>query len=78
MHHRVAEETVENYWRQHPNTTTIVHYQVTPVYKANETMPRSNIVDMKSNDRTIKRIGVINDAEGYHIDYQNGQFESIG
>lgn len=76
---RAAEETVENYWRQHPNTTTIVHYQVTPVYKAYETMPHGSIVDMKSDDGTInKRIGVINDAEGYRIDYQNGQFEEVG
>lgn len=76
---RYAEEMVENYWKEHANTNEIVHYQVTPVYKANETIPRGSIVDIKSNDGTInKRIVVINDAEGYHIDYQNGQFKSIG
>lgn len=70
---RAAEELAENYWKSNPNTQAIIHYQVLPIYNGNETIPRGSIVNEKSSDgRLNKQIIVINDAEGYKINYFNG------
>lgn len=72
---RKAEETAEGYWKEHPNTTNTIEYQVTPVYNGNERIPRGSIVDIKSSDNSINtEIVVINSAEGHVIDYNNGSF----
>lgn len=69
---RFAEETAENYWKSHPNTSEIINYQTTPIYNENETIPRGSIVDMKSSDGKLDlQIVVINSAEGLDIDYNS-------
>lgn len=74
---RAAEITVENYWKEHPNTNEIVHYQVTPVFNDNEYVPRGTIIDIKSSDNELNtRIVVINTAEGFAIDYTSGQYKA--
>lgn len=68
---RYAESMVENYWRSNPNTNQTVLYQTTPVYEANERIPRGSIVDIKSSDGKLdSEIVVINSAEGHEIDYK--------
>lgn len=75
---RYAEEMVENYWKEHANTTEIVHYQVEPMYKNNEVIPRGSIIDIKSSDNILnKRIVVINDVEGMKINYETGVAEKL-
>lgn len=70
---RYAEEMVENYWKEHTGTSEIVHYQVEPMYKNNEVIPRGSIIDIKSSDNILnKRIVVINDVEGMKINYETG------
>jgi hypothetical protein len=70
---RYAEELVEDYWKANPNTSSTVNYQTTPVYNADETVPRGSIVDIKSSDSTLNvEIVVINSAEGIEIDYVSG------
>jgi DNA-entry nuclease len=70
---RYAEELVEDYWKANPNTSSTINYQTTPVYNANETVPRGSIVDIKSSDNTLNaEIVVINSAEGIEIDYVSG------
>ncbi|MFC6254561.1 DNA/RNA non-specific endonuclease [Secundilactobacillus hailunensis] len=70
---RYGEETVENYWSDHPDTHQTVDYQTTPIYKGNESIPRGSLVDIKSSDGTINtEIAVINDAEGIKINYNTG------
>lgn len=69
---RYGEETVENYWSEHPGTHQTVDYQTTPIYKGNESIPRGSLVDIKSSDGVINtEIAVINDAEGIKINYSN-------
>lgn len=75
---RYAEEMVENYWKEHVNTTEIVHYQVEPMYKNNEGIPRGSIIDIKSSDNVLnKRIVVINDVEGMKINYETGATKKL-
>lgn len=75
---RYAEEMVENYWKEHVNTNEIVHYQVEPMYKNNEVIPRGSIIDIKSSDNILnKRIVVINDVEGMKINYETGTAEKL-
>ena len=70
---RYVEEMVENYWKEHAGTSEIVHYQVEPMYKNNEVIPRGSIIDVKSSDNILnKRIVVINDVEGMKINYETG------
>ena len=67
---RFAEETAEKYWHNHPDTQATISYQTTPIYNANETIPRGSKVDMKSSDGVLDvEIIVINSAEGLTIDY---------
>jgi len=70
---RAAEEIVENFWKSNPNSNTIVWYQTTPIYDGSEKIPRGSIVDILSSDNSINtEIVVINDAEGWTIDYSTG------
>ncbi|MQW23106.1 MULTISPECIES: DNA/RNA non-specific endonuclease [unclassified Lactococcus] len=70
---RFAEETVENYWKAHPNTSVTVQYQTTPLYQGSEKIPRGSLVDIKSSDGVLDtEIVVINSAEGNKIDYTSG------
>ena len=71
---RAAEEVAENYWKSHPDSTTTIYYQVTPVYNGNELIPRGSVVDIISSDGTINtEIVVINCAEGWTINYYTGE-----
>lgn len=75
---RYAEEMVENYWKEHTGTSEIVHYQVEPMYKNNEVIPRGSIIDIKSSDNILnKRVVVINDVEGMKINYETGVAEKL-
>jgi DNA-entry nuclease len=70
---RYAEELAEDFWKANPNTNATINYQTTPVYNANETIPRGSIVDIKSSDNTLNtEVVVINSAEGLEIDYASG------
>lgn len=70
---RAAEEIAENYWRSHPNSSTVIEYQTTPIYHGDEKIPRGSIVNEKSSDGQInEQIVVINSAEGYTINYNTG------
>ena len=70
---RYAEELAEDFWKANPNTSATINYQTTPVYNANETIPRGSIVDIKSSDNTLNiEVIVINSAEGLEIDYASG------
>lgn len=70
---RYAEELAEDFWKTNPNTSATINYQTTPVYNANETIPRGSIVDIKSSDNTLNtEVVVINSAEGLEIDYASG------
>lgn len=70
---RYAEELVENYWNNHPNTNNTVSYETTPLYKDTETMPRGSVVDIKSSDGSInKEIVIINSVEGINVNYSDG------
>lgn len=70
---RAAEEIAENYWRSHPNSSTVIEYQTTPIYHGSEKIPRGAIVNEKSSDGQINdQIVVINSAEGYAINYNTG------
>lgn len=70
---RYAEELAEDFWKANPNTSATINYQTTPVYNANETIPRGSIVDIKSSDNTLNtEVVVINSAEGLEIDYASG------
>lgn len=72
---RAAEITAEDYWKQHPNSNAYIDYQVLPIYNENETLPRGTIVDIKSSDNAInKRFVIINDIEGYKLNYNTGEY----
>lgn len=71
---RAAEEIAENYWKANPNSKATIQYQTTPIYNGSEKIPRGSIVNEKSSDGSINvEIAVINDAEGYTINYNTGQ-----
>lgn len=71
---RAAEEIAENYWKSHPGSTNVIYYQTNPVYIGDEIIPRGSVVDIKVSDNSIsRRIVVINDAEGWNINYNTGQ-----
>lgn len=70
---RYAEETAEDYWDAHPNTTNTIAYETTPLYQGSEQIPRGSIVDIKSSDSAVNtEIVVINDVEGIKISYNTG------
>lgn len=73
---RAPERYVEKYWMTHNNPGVIVKYEVTPVYNNLERIPRGSIVDVQSSDHILnKRFVIINDAEGYNINYMFGKFK---
>ncbi|WP_246224867.1 DNA/RNA non-specific endonuclease [Lentilactobacillus kribbianus] len=70
---RYAEETAENYWDTHTNTSNTINYETTPVYKDDETIPRGSIINLKSSDGSLNtEIVVINSVEGIDINYSDG------
>jgi DNA-entry nuclease len=70
---RAAEEMAEGYWKAHPGSKATISYQTTPLYSGAETMPRGSVVDERSSDGAINaEIVVVNDAEGYRINYVTG------
>ena len=70
---RAPEEAAEAYWADHPDTDAVVWYQTTPVYVGAEVIPRGSIVDERSSDGVVDaEYVVINDAEGWLIDYTTG------
>ncbi|GAK48698.1 deoxyribonuclease [Secundilactobacillus oryzae JCM 18671] len=74
---RYAEETAEDYWESHPNTTNTIHYETTPLYHAKEEVPRGSVVDIKSSDGVINtEIVVINSVEGIQLDYSDGSSDA--
>lgn len=75
---RKPEETVENYWQSHANSSSYVLYKVTPVYSGIELIPRGSIVDVLSSDKKInERFAIINSAEGYKVNYSNGTVSKL-
>ena len=70
---RAAEELAENYWKTHKDSTTTIWYQTTPIYQGSELIPRGSVVDELSSDGTVNaETVVINDAEGWTINYNTG------
>lgn len=60
-----------------PTDETLI-YQVRPVYNGDELLPRYVIVDIKSSDRRIdEQVIVDNSANGYEINYSNGEFKKL-
>jgi len=75
---RVSEEIVENYWKDHADSDVTIWYQSTPIYNGDEIVPRGNVVDILSSDGTIDtELVVINDAEGWTIDYSTSEISPI-
>jgi len=71
---RAAEEIAENYWKANPGSVATIYYQVTPLYNGNELIPRGSVIDILSSDGSINtEIVVINDAEGWAINYFTGE-----
>lgn len=72
-----AEEKVRNVVTNKKNTK--VYYKVTPVYKANELIPRGSHVQAKSINDNGKSINlntwVFNNEEGVNINYHNGTWQ---
>lgn len=65
----------------HDNPEVKVYYQVTPVYKENELMPRgSHVRAYSTNDdgqAVNLNVWVSNTQKGLNIDYQNGTYNQI-
>lgn len=60
-----------------PTDETLI-YQVRPVYNGDELLPRYVIVDVKSSDGKIdEQVIVDNSANGYEINYSNGDFKKL-
>lgn len=67
------ETLVRTYLQAHQAET--VSYVATPIYEADELVPRSVYVDVKSSDGELDLcIEVYNAAKGYDIDYATGTF----
>lgn len=70
---RYAEAKAKKYLESNQNA--ILYYEVIPVYKDNEPLPRAVVVKMLSSDKSIdEAVMVYNTANGYTVDYQNGTF----
>lgn len=55
-----------------------VYYAATPVYKGDELLARSVLVDIRSSDGSLdQRIEVFNAARGFEIDYKTGTFRQV-
>lgn len=71
-------ETIARNWLK-DNQDGVMYYDVTPVYKDDELLPRVTYVDMLSSDGKVdKRVEVFNNAEGYDIDYRTGASTPTG
>lgn len=71
-----TERKAVNWIYKHKKGT--VYYAATPVYKSNEKIPRSVIVDIKTSDGTInERVIVYNAAKQYKIDYKTGKVKQL-
>lgn len=69
-----TETLARDYLKKNPNGT--LYYSVEPEYTGNELVPRSVIVNIKSNDGSIdKQVRVYNVATGYTIDYMTGEYQ---
>lgn len=69
-----TETLARNYLKANPKGT--VYYSVEPEYTGDELVPRSVIVNIKSNDGSIdKQVRVYNVATGYTIDYMTGEYQ---
>lgn len=65
----IAYEYLQN------NPDGSIYYFATPLYQNNELVPRSIIIDMKSDDGSInKEVEIFNVAPGYVIDYETGKY----
>ena len=68
-----CEMIASRYLTNNPNSS--IYYFVTPLYYGDELVPRSIIVDMKSEDSSIdKEVETFNVAPGYTIDYATGSY----
>jgi DNA-entry nuclease len=68
-----TETKVRNYLKKNAHCT--IYYSVMPVYHADELIPRSVIVDVKSCDGVInERVEVYNSVKGYTINYHTAEF----
>lgn len=71
-----TETKVRNYLKKHKNVTVL--YEVTPVYVANELIPRTCIIDIQSSDYKLdEEVIVYNAQKGYIIDYNTGTWNKI-
>lgn len=69
-----TETLARDYLKKNPNGT--LYYSVEPEYTNDELVPRSVIVNIKSNDGSIdKQVRVYNIATGYTIDYMTGEYK---
>ena len=67
-----AEFLVYNYWQEHQDVT--IKYLATAIYKKNEQIPRSVIVDILSSDEQLNQeIEVYNVMPNYDINYNTGK-----
>lgn len=71
---RYLEIKVQDYFKNKSNN--VVYYQVEPIYKGNELIPRSVIVTAMSSDKKInEKVEVYNYANGWSINYNNGSIQ---
>ncbi len=76
---RAAEEAAENYWKNNPGSKVALWYQTTPLYAGNEKIPRGSVVDERSSDGSLNtQFVIVNDAEGWTINYKTGAMTSVG
>lgn len=60
----------------HQSKNNYVRYQVTPIYKNVELVPRGVHMMAESNDKTLKfNVYVFNVQDGWTINYLNGNAE---
>ena len=72
-----AEYLAYDYYDEHPDTT--IKYLATAIYEADESIPRSVIVDMKSSDGGLdEEVEVFNVMPGYKSDYKTGEVSASG
>lgn len=70
-----SETIARKYLDDASHTSCPLYYAARPNYEGKELIPRSVTVDMKSCDGSInERVTVHNDAPGYLIDYNTGEF----
>lgn len=71
-----TEMLAHDYLKNHKDGD--VYYIATPLYQGNELVPRSVVVDMKSDDGSLDmEVEVYNAAPGYSIDYTTGEYQKL-